>query len=335
MAALPRRDTIRPQQPPSVFLDPRALAAALGGQAFGHRISAPGPGHSRRDRSLSIKVGPDYPDGFLVNDFAGDDWATARDYIREAAGLPDFNASRRGPTDEERAAWARRRAEANRLEAVHQAKRNSDALKIWRAAVPLAGTIAEAYLQHRLGGLPVPADVIEADTLRFNPRTPFWNDVRGADDFLPAMVALFRNVMTGEPQAIHRTALKSDGSGKAEMPAGKRMLGATKNAAIMLTPFEDVTLGLGLAEGIETALTIASAGWRPIWAAGAAGAIARFPVLAGIDALTVFADNDETGAGLRDARTCATRWSEANRECTILRPPIPLGDWNDYAVRAA
>lgn len=72
-----------------MMLDPRSLASALGGEAHGDRVVAPGPGHARRDRSLSIKVDPSAPDGFVVNSFAGDDFRVARDYVKARAGLGD------------------------------------------------------------------------------------------------------------------------------------------------------------------------------------------------------------------------------------------------------
>ena len=62
-----------------------------------------------------------------------------------------------------------------------------------------------------------------------------------------------------------------DGSAKAIMPDGsnpKRMLGRAAGAAIKLSADADVTMGLGIAEGIETALSILSAGWRPVWREG-------------------------------------------------------------------
>lgn len=37
-------------------MDLRTLAHALGGEVWGRQIFAPGPGHSRRDRSLSISA---------------------------------------------------------------------------------------------------------------------------------------------------------------------------------------------------------------------------------------------------------------------------------------
>src|SRR5206468_11516324 len=74
----------------SAVLDPRHLAAALGGEAHGDRVLAPGPGHSKADRSLSIRISPRAPEGFVVDSFADDDWTLCRDYVRERAGLPNW-----------------------------------------------------------------------------------------------------------------------------------------------------------------------------------------------------------------------------------------------------
>src|SRR5262249_51807272 len=62
-------------------IDPQSLARALGGEARGNQISAPGPGHkSAGDRSLSVKVDPGAPDGFVVHSFAGDDPILCKDH---------------------------------------------------------------------------------------------------------------------------------------------------------------------------------------------------------------------------------------------------------------
>ena len=58
-------------------------------------------------------------------------------------------------------------------------------------------------------------------------------------------------------------------------------------------------------------------GW-PVWAATSAGAIARLPVLAGIDALTIFADADQ--AGRQAAKACADRWAAHGRNVRIVAP---------------
>ena len=53
-------------------------------------IRCPGPGHSREDRSLSVWLGDEHPDGFRVKSFAEDDDMVCRDHVRERAGLPPW-----------------------------------------------------------------------------------------------------------------------------------------------------------------------------------------------------------------------------------------------------
>lgn len=188
--------------------------------------------------------------------------------------------------------------------------------------------LVDAYLASR--GLHLPDDVRQADALRFHPACPFRLD-DGSTVRLPAMVALMVNIVTNKPTGIHRTALKPDGSGKAEMPDGtnpKKMLGRAKGAMVKLTDDSNVTNGLGIAEGIEDALTVICAGWRPVWAALSAGGIANFPVLPGVECLTIFGDADPTG--LAAAQECQARWRAAGRECPIVLPPHDGTDWNQW-----
>jgi putative DNA primase/helicase len=71
----------------------REIALALGGDVVSfNRVAAPGPGHSPKDRSLSILItGSD----FIVHSFAGDDWRVCKDYVRSRLGRPSFNHTRR------------------------------------------------------------------------------------------------------------------------------------------------------------------------------------------------------------------------------------------------
>lgn len=79
-------------------LDPRTVALALGGEARGQQVSAPAPGHSRRDRSLSIMIDDDAPGGFVVHGFAGEEAIALKDYVREKIGLAQWQPS--GPPKE-------------------------------------------------------------------------------------------------------------------------------------------------------------------------------------------------------------------------------------------
>ena len=68
----------------------REVASTLGGDVSGAQIKAPGPGHSAQDRSLSVRVGREHPEGFIVHSFAGDDDMACREYVREKLGLPEW-----------------------------------------------------------------------------------------------------------------------------------------------------------------------------------------------------------------------------------------------------
>jgi hypothetical protein len=58
-----------------------------------------------------------------------------------------------------------------------------------------------------------------------------------------------------------------------------------------------------------------------------------FPIISGIETLTILADNDESGRGQQAARRCAVRWSEAGREVTLITPRM-RGDINDVVREA-
>jgi hypothetical protein len=77
-------------------LSVQQIVAKLGGQVTGREAcSVPGPGHTAKDTSLSIKIDPTAPDGFLVYSHAGDDDIACKDWVREKLGLPSWTAARK------------------------------------------------------------------------------------------------------------------------------------------------------------------------------------------------------------------------------------------------
>lgn len=74
------------------------------------------------------------------------------------------------------------------------------------------------------------------------------------------MLGRITDVLTNEPMSLHFTYLRADGSGKAPVTPQKKLLGGhqKKGGCIRLYPDSDVTDGLAIAEGVETALTIAA-----------------------------------------------------------------------------
>jgi phage/plasmid primase-like uncharacterized protein len=187
----------------------------------------------------------------------------------------------------------------------------ADALRLWNASADPRGTLAEVYLASR--GLDLGED-IASDVLRWHPG-------------IRAMLALFRDIRTDEPRAISRTFLDQDGR-KIE----RKFFGPVGGCAIKLDADEEVLAGLHIAEGVETAMAARQLGLRPCWALGSAGSISSFPVLSGIDCLTILEENDQTGTSARVVRQCAAHWYEAGRE-VIVNEPIGGKDLNDALRR--
>ncbi|MHA6731086.1 DUF7146 domain-containing protein [Devosia sp. A369] len=271
-----------------------SYAKLLAGDLHHNRILCPGPGHSRTDRSLSVTFNPD--GSFTTHSFCGDDFRECRDHVKATLGLDDREPQ---PLP----------VEPFKLVSSHT--NIERAMRIWASATPISGTPAESYLTIR--GLSY-----SGNALRFHPSCLFGRERH------PAMVGLMTDIITGEPTGVHRTALLPDGSGKAA--PGKQMLGIAKNAVVRLSADEDVSGGLAIAEGIETAL---AAPFQPIWACLSAGTMAAFPVLDGIGALTIFGDHD--AAGIKAANDCGLRWHGAGREVTAEMPLMPGADMADLA----
>lgn len=281
------------------------LAQALGGHQTGGQFLAKCPCHLDRSPSLAIRDGQLGP---LLFCHAG---CSTRDVIHELRG--------RGLWDTPlRAARTFRRPEVvSKPDDAFARRRIGFMRHIWSKSYDPRGTLAERYLNSRDLDLD---EELTLRVLRFHP-TCWW----GKGEKLPCLVAAFEPITSSErdealPQAILRIALSSDGT-----KVGKKMLGAVTGAAIKLDA--DVTTGLHLAEGLETALAARSRQhWRPMWCTGAAGFTARFPVLAGIECLTIAADHDHAGLGA--AQACAERWQAAGCEA-FIRWPKGLG--HDYA----
>jgi hypothetical protein len=223
-----------------VTLNPLVVARALGGEASGRNIRAPGPGHSRTDRSLSVTLDPAAPDGFIVNSFSPkDEPMVCRDHVRAALGFGAWQPERR-PS---RPSVAPRSDDNDRI---------AYALAIWKQSHDPQGTTVQAFFASRRLSL---IDDIAGRVIRYHPSLKFDGRRTGA------MVTLFRDIRDDEPRAIHRTFLDSDGR-----KLDRRMLGPVKDAAIKLDPDEAIECGLHIGEGIETCIAARLAGFRPVGA---------------------------------------------------------------------
>jgi len=274
-------------------------ARALDGDVVGRNsVLCPGPGHSTRDRSLSVT----FLEGgaFVVHSHAGDSWQDCRDHVRTRLGLPEVKRILPPPVPS------------------HDLDATSRALELWRETKLLKGSPGELHLNWR-------GVSYDGDALRWHPSCPFGKGVRHG-----CMVGLVRNIITNEPQAIHRTAIDAEGN-----KIDRKALGPVGGGAVKLTDNADVAAVLGIGEGIETTLSIRrlpGLELMPLWAVLTANGIESFPALPGIESVWIAADNDTSGTGQRVAKSLAHRLDDAGIEPIIIMPRAVGSDLNDKAV---
>jgi hypothetical protein len=300
----------------------RELAHILGGEVHGREVLCPGPGHSRSDRSLSVRIEPDARRGFVVNSFAGDDWRVCRAYVLSRMGLSgaDLSSRQREPVPRSGAEQHRRLA-----------------LRIWRESGDPHGTIVESYLANR--GLVL--DPEASRSICFHPHCPLL-DADGARYFGPAMVCAMREVKgmiddAGEPHdddnritAIHRTALTPRGRGR------RMMLGPTAGSAIFLDdPMSILERGeVVLSEGVETALSMREFGYGPNLALGSTAGFLNFPDLTPMAmVIRISAENDS--ASRVAVENFTRRANAAGQYVFIMRPRRGANDANDLLMMEA
>lgn len=190
------------------------------------------------------------------------------------------------------------------------------ALDYWRQAVPIEETPAEAYLTRWRGLLgPFPP------SLRFHPsalhpilRRPF-----------PAMVAGLSSE-DQQPVSVQLCYLGQDGNRLADKPNARRTFGGMGGAAVRLGAAGDT---LGLAEGVETALSVAQLYGVTCWATCGAQRFASVAFPSTVRHVVIFADDDEKGTSVEAAQKAAATLRADGFGVTIRIPPQGFKDYND------
>jgi putative DNA primase/helicase len=143
------------------------------------------------------------------------------------------------------------------------------------------------------------------------------------------MLALVRDIKTDAPVAIHRTALNLDG--KYPERIDRMSLGPTSGGAIKISPDDEVHCGLLIGEGIETVLAASKTfQFKPVWSLIDRGNLAKFPVLSGIECVTIAVDNDAPGQ--EAAAECARRLVGTGIEVISTQTNFAK-DFNDMVIR--
>ena len=194
-------------------------------------------------------------------------------------------------------------------------------LKVWRRGVPIRpGDIADRYLRHRGVGME-----FCPPCLRFC-KLDWVEDQDGVRVRHPAMFAAVTNP-AGVHVATHRTFLAADGRGNADMKPRRKTTGRFGSGPqIRLMPTAPM---MGIAEGIETALSAAKLFGVPVWSVVSAHGIETFVPPLECRRLIVFADHDTHGKSMQAAETLRARLTVA---VEIRMPDKPGTDWNDVLV---
>lgn len=277
----------------------RKIVEALGGSWSRSKGMCCCPAHADRTPSLSITLGKR---AVLVHCFAGcSNEGVMQGMAKLGVRLSDlFDGRGEAVSPEPREEIADR-----------------NALRLWREASILAGSPAERYLRGR--GI-----TMVSPDLRFHPLMPL--GPKGAVRFLPALVSAVRNDVG--VLALHRTFLDSESDRLAAFEQPKRALGSLGSGAVRLTWPRGGRLGL--AEGVETALSAMQLFGIPCWATLGNERFGLVTIPESVRELHLFVDND-AGGRLADERAREAYACEGRR--IVTRPPERSGDdWNDVLL---
>ena len=192
------------------------------------------------------------------------------------------------------------------------------------------GDLAHKYLASR--GV---AEMIYPDALRFAPKLRDGDG--GIRPCLVAMVGVHGDLKENGQQryaTMHRTFLRPDGLAKAEMERPRKIMPGTvpPGACVMLSEWPGYGT-IGIAEGIETAMSASMMFGIPVWSALTAGGVAKWIPPVGAEEVVIFADNDDNFTGQRAAYTLANsiKANKATADIKVnVQTPEEIGkDWAD------
>jgi hypothetical protein len=210
-------------------------------------------------------------------------------------------------------------------------KRRRIVASIVDGILPLRGSPGETYLRDvRRIDVAAIADVLESsDAIGWHPSVLFRDPGHAFDGKrLGAIIGILTDPVTAQ---------RTGGISRTYVHQGRKIAkakGLGPAGVVRLTPDEDVLAGLHLAEGLESALDAMSKDFRPMWSTGSTSIMAKFPILSGIEFVTVIADHDDSGAGQKAANELKRRYRAAGRQARAWISAAP-GDFNDISMRAS
>ena len=195
--------------------------------------------------------------------------------------------------------------------------RLQDTINRFRQIDKIAGTDGETYLNSR-GITQLPTGGVKFSTSEHH------------TDEGRNYQALFAIASNEYSEAIQRHVTYLDGSKKADIERNKKMLSLQEYSGSIAVKLFPQRSTLGIAEGIETALSAHQLYKMPVWSTLNATIMKKFKAPAGVDTLVIYADNDKNGTGLNAAFECGNKnlLSKNDVRRVIIKWP-ELPDFND------
>lgn len=233
---------------------------------------------------------------------------------------------------------------ARQHEALTPAQISQAAQKVWENALPIdeADNRQEALFAYfSCRGIRVDSRALNVlDSIRFHPSLSYFDQASGRVlGYYPTIVLAIRR-HDGQMVNLHRIYL--DGKGhKASVPQPKKMIALLEGQTItgaaipLLQPKSNV---LAVAEGVETALAVASATNLPVWSCVSSTLLEQFVPPTSINCVLIYADKDLSQAGEKAALKLKNRLMASGINVRIYVPEgdIPQGqkslDWNDVLM---
>lgn len=237
-----------------------------------------------------------------------------------------------------------RMAESEKRRAAYNSQLSTKHQQLWNECFPITSERAYpvwAYLNSRQITVRKKM-LIEGDCFRFHPALPFYNKDRKLEGNFPAIIAAIRDV-DGNLITLHRIYL-TEGTEETKpfVAKAKKIMpipeGLDVNGGAIRLGDPTKEGYLGIAEGVETALSAFRATGIPTWSTVNATLMKSVEIPEGVHTVLIWADLDNSLTGELAANYLKNTLEEKGLKVGVLLPayPIPNGekslDWNDVLV---
>ena len=280
-----------------------ALKGRRNGNGWLVRCPCPNHGKGRGDRNPSLSIADGDDGKLLATCFAGCTFDEIIDSLRRLGVADDCPKYDRGRSN---------LAEISaRSPAVVDHQPDAAALDIWDAGQHAAAPELREYLDRRGIVISPPPSLRYGQYLHLGRY------------FMPAMIAAVQRPGDGKVVAVQQTVLTSRGT-KAAIANPKITTGALGNGAVRFAAAAEV---MGIAEGIETALSAQTMAEIPVWASLGCQRLHRVELPEPVREVHIFGDNDAPGRSA--AQRAAEVHMQLGRRVVLRFPPEGVKDFND------